>query len=377
MKQADVMCLPEGLYPAEQNLYLQVGKRSRSWIFSMTVKGRQIKRGLGSAGVVSLSEARSRAERLRFELRYGDGEEKKETVLFKDIYKEVVETKARVKKWKNQKHQHQWVQTIEDYALPTLGGMAVSEVTREDVLKVLLPIWEEKPETASRLRARLEAVFGYAIRRGWREKENPARWKEGLEYDLPSRRKVQTVEHHEAPTLAELQEIAPRLLRSVSGRAVLFGALTASRVSEFIPAKWSEIDYKIRAWIVPAERRKDGRPYPHRVPLSPEALTVLERSKSDDEWIFPGKSDHHLHLETPRRILIKALHRPVTMHGCRSTFRDWCAETGKDPILAEKALMHTTGTEVTQAYQRSDLLEQRRPLMNAWAKAVMSKCNKL
>ena len=380
MRQIDINRLPDGVHSAGRNLFLIVKGDSRSWMLRMKLEGRQIKRGLGSASTVSLSEARAKVERLRADIRSGREERKesrRDKALFRDIYMEVIEAKERVKKWRNEKHSHQWRQTIEDYALPILGGMEVAKITRKDVLRVLVPIWEVKAETATRLRARLEAIFGWAIRNGMRTSENPARWKENLEYDLPSRSKVQTVEHHEAPTLEELQALVPRLLKSVSGRAILFGVLTASRVSEFVPARWSEIDLKSAVWSVPPERRKDSRPYPHRVPLSRQAVEILESMDRTTDYLFPGLSDNHIHKETPRRMLIKMLHRPVTMHGCRSTFRDWCAETGQDGVLAEKSLMHSVGGEVYQAYQRSDLLEQRRPLMQAWSDAVTSKCNKL
>lgn len=372
MRQSEVLKLGDGMHQADRNLYLSVDGTRRSWVFRMKKDGRQIKRGLGSAALVSLAEAKLKAEKLRTQIREVgvDAREKRESILFRDIYAEVVETRDRVKRWRNPKHKAQWMQTIEQYAVPILGGMPVDEVTRQDILRVLMPIWESKAETASRLRARLEAVFGYAIRQGWREKENPARWKENLEFDLPSRQKAKTVVHHEAPTVEELQLLAPRLRRSVGGRAILFGILTASRVGEFVPARWDEVDLDRRVWSVPPERRKDGRDFPHRVPLSDQLVEMLASMERETDYLFPGLSDHHIHRETPRLMLRKFLGRRVTMHGCRSTFRDWCAETGQDPILAEKALMHTTGTEVVQAYQRSDLLEQRRPLMQSWADVI-------
>lgn len=374
VRQNEVQKLPDGLHPADRNLFLMVRGSQRSWIFRMKRDGKEIKRGLGSAATVSLAEAKMKAERMRSSIRAGDdpGRQKKaDSVRFRDIYLEVIQTRERVRRWKNAKHSHQWAQTIEDYALPVLGDLEVSEITRADVLRVLSPIWETKAETASRLRARLEAVFAYAIRQGWRERENPALWRGNLEFDLPSRKKARTIEHHEAPTVDELRMLAPRLMRSVGGRAILFGVLTASRVGEFVPAKWDEIDLEERVWSVPPERRKDGRGYPHRVPLCAQIVEMLRGMEKDGEYLFPGLSDHHIHRETPRLMLRKFLGRRVTMHGCRSTFRDWAAESGQDRILAEKALMHSTGTEVEQAYQRSDLLERRRPLMQSWADVIL------
>lgn len=259
----------------------------------------------------------------------------------------------------------------ETYALPVLGRLDVAEIGRDAVLAVLRPIWQTKTETASRLRSRIECILDYCIRRGYRTKENPARWRGGLEFDLPSQGKIQTVKHHEAVTVTEVKALIPRLMTSKSGKAILFGILTASRVQEFTAAEWSEIDFKKKVWSVPPERRKDGKPYPHRVPLASQTLELLKSiPKNEDGCLFEGMHSKHISFETPRIMLRKMLGRPVTMHGCHSTFRDWCAETLQNPILAEKSLMHATGNKVSQTYQRSDLLEQRRPLMQAWADAL-------
>ena len=380
MRQSDVVKLEDGMHRAAPNLYLFVKGLKRSWIFRMDFRGRTIKRGLGSASFVSLAEAKQKADQMRQMVRGGTAPQKKKRVLFRDLYKDAIAAKENVARWKNEKHRAQWTSTIERYALRALGDKDVAEITRDDVLSVLRPIWETKTETAKRVRGRLETIFSYAIRRGFREKENPARWKDGLSFDLPQPTKVSTVTHHEAPTLDELRGIVPRLLNSISGCAILFGILTATRVGEFVPMKWEEVDWKRKIWSIPPERRKDGLPYPHRVPLSKQALYVLSRCMNclptlDDDpgriYPFVGRAAATLSKETPRVMLIKMLGRKVTMHGCRSTFRDWCAETGKDAVLAEKALMHSTGNEVEQAYQRSDLLERRRPLMQAWADALL------
>ena len=371
MRQTDISKLPDGMHKAAPNLFLFVEGTKRSWIFRMSKDKKTIKRGLGSASIVTLSMAKLKADQMRQIVREGKKEEEREPVAFRDIYQEAIAARENVARWKNEKHRAQWTSTIERYALRALGDKDVAEITRDDILDVLRPIWETKTETAKRVRGRLETIFSYAIRRGYREKENPARWKDGLSFDLPQPTKVSTVTHHEAPTLDELRDIAPHLMQSIGGRAILFGLLTASRVGEFVPAKWTEIDLRRRVWSVPPERRKDGKPYPHRVPLSTQAMAVLDLCDRDSEFLFPGQAGPHLHQETPRLLLIKMLGRKVTMHGCRSTFRDWCAETGKDAVLAEKSLMHSTGNEVEQAYQRSDLLERRRPLMQAWGDAVL------
>ena len=145
--------------------------------------------------------------------------------------------------------------------------LKVADIARSDVIEVLRPIWKTKTETASRLRGRLETIFDWCIRHGLRTAENPARWRGGLEFDLPSEAKIQVVQHHEAPTLPEIRAIVPKMLSCTGGRAILFGILTASRVQEFLGARWDEIDFKRKIWNVPPERRKDGKKEPHRVPL--------------------------------------------------------------------------------------------------------------
>ncbi len=384
-KQADVLKLKDGEYGFGDSLYLLVrlDGRSRTWILQTKVGGKRFRRSLGDATMMSLTQAKIEAVKTKARLLEGDTQTKSEAKAaltaptirtFSSIYVEAIKAKRDVARWKNEKHAAQWVSTIETYVLPVLGRLDVAEIGRDDVLAVLRPIWQTKTETASRLRSRIECILDYCIRRGYRTKENPARWRGGLEFDLPSQGKIQTVKHHEAVTVAEIKALIPRLFTSKSGKAILFGILTASRVQEFAAAEWAEIDFKKKVWSVPPERRKDGKPYPHRVPLSSKALEILSSlPKTEDGCIFEGARSKHINLETPRLMLRKMLGRPVTMHGCRSTFRDWCAETLQNPILAEKALMHATGNEVSQAYQRSDLLEQRRPLMQAWADALFEK----
>lgn len=383
-KQSDVLKLKDGEYSFSDGVYLIVryDGRSRVWIIQTKVNGKRFRRSLGDATLMTLAQAKIEALKMKARLLEGDTQTQNEAKAaqtvpdvrtFSSIYIEAIKAKRDVARWKNEKHAVQWVSTIETYALPVLGRLDVAEINREDVLTVLRPIWQTKTETASRLRSRIEIILDWCIRRGYRTKENPARWRGGLEFDLPSQGKIQTVKHHEAITVAEIRALIPRLLKSKSGKAILFGILTASRVQEFAAAEWSEVDFKKKVWSVPPERRKDGKTYPHRVPLSSQTLEILRSFQAGDGCIFEGLHSKHINLETPRLMLKKMTGRAVTMHGCRSTFRDWCAETMQNPTLAEKALMHATGNEVAQAYQRSDLLEQRRPLMQAWADALFGK----
>lgn len=381
-KQSDVLKFKDGEYSFSDGLYLLVRQdgRSRSWILVAKIKGKKYRRSLGDATIMTIAQAKLEALKMKVRLLEGDvqtdAEKKAESAAkkkhtFASIYREAIEAKADVAQWKNEKHGAQWFATIETYALPVLGKRDVAEITREDVLEALRPIWKTKTETASRVRSRIEIILDYCIRKGYREKENPARWRGNLEFDLPSESKIKTVKHHEAITLKEVRALVPRFMNSKSGKAILFGILTASRVQEFCAARWDEIDLRAKVWSVPPERRKDGKPYPHRVPLSKQTIELLKSLPEDDDYLFPGMHSAHISFETPRVVLRKMLGRPVTMHGCRSTFRDWCAEQKADQTLAEKCLMHATGNEVEQAYQRSDLLEQRRPLMQLWADAVM------
>lgn len=388
LTQADVRKLPDGNHNFGGGLYLRVRGNSRTWAVRIQVDSKRTFRGLGNAFALTLSQARIECDRQKASMRAGDLQTKAEKAreereknlpktAFKDVWEKAVDARARVAQWKNEAQGEQWRQSIRDHILPHMANLDVAEITRQDVLNALLPIWHTKSVTAMAVRQRLETIFDWCIREGLREKENPARWKGGLAFDLPSKNYLLKQNHHEAPTFEELVRIAPDLLRTGSGRCALFGILTAGRVSEFLKAKWEEIDFDARIWSVPPERRKDKKPYPHRVPLSDQAVKLLRMISQDSEYIFKGRRSKTLSLDTPRIALRYALFRPVTMHGCRSTFRDWCAESSIDEVVAEKCLMHATGNAVVQAYQRSDLLEQRRPVMQKWADAICAKCEAL
>ena len=374
--QRDINQLPEGVYKIDTGLYLRVRGKYRNFFFKAQIDGSRREIGLGSSSEMSLSVAKAKALKIKAQIANGEFQldkpakkvvEKEKT--FAEVAAEATEAIKYARRWKNEKHAHQWVQTIRDFANPVMGKKRISQITRDDILEVILPLWETKSETASRLLGRLERIMDYATFKGWYMLPNPARWKGNLELVLPPISKVRQQVHHEAMTAQEAQGIAVQFFDSdfLSHKAILFGLLTATRVSEFLNARWDEFDFEERVWSVPPERRKDGRNYPHRVPLCHQAVQMLESIERNDDLIFANKNGKRLHAETPRLTLIRILGRKVTMHGCRSTFRDWCAENAKDPILAEKSLMHTTGNEVEQAYQRSDLLEQRRVLMQEWA----------
>ena len=381
MKQAEIFTLPDGTYTVERGLRLRVrdGGKYRSWQLFVQVDGKIVRRTLGSASEVSLSKAREKAAIMRGKILAGEDLDKPKASAkhtFKSVFPEAVAARREVAQWTSEKNAAQWISTLTRYAVPVIGSMDVADVTRDDILKILVPIWKKKNDTATKVRERLEICFDFFLRRGWRQAENPARWRAGLEFDLAQPKKVASVRHHEAPTFSELMHAMPRLLLSRGGCMIAFGILTACRCEEFIKAKWSEIDLRQKVFMVPPERRKDKRPYPHRVPLSKQAVTILAALDRTSEYVFPGLRAATMSIDSPRIMLSRVIGRKVTMHGCRSTFSDWCAENGKDETLREKSLSHTTGNEVANAYQRSDLLERRRVLMQEWADALFREVNK-
>ena len=376
VSQKNLFSVPEGKYYLGDNLMLRVRGSSRSFFFRYTKSGKNHEKSIGSANFLSINDARMRIVELKSKLFNGENvlaeKEKKEFILFSDAYEEAIKGIGRSKKWENAKHMAQWLSTIKTYALPVLGRLNIDDITREDVFEVLSPIWETKTETASRVRGRLENIFDYFTVKGIYTHENPARWKAGLSMLLPPPRKVTEVKHQEAMTFNEARDIARSFFKSnsVSHKAILFGMLTASRANEFQLAQWSEIDFKTNTWQ--HQRRKDKKKYPHRVPLSEQCVKLLKSIPKDTKYIFHNEYGNPLALDTFRIVLRKNVKRSVTMHGCRSTFNDWAAEHNYPKNIIQKSLMHTLGNKVEEAYQRSDLLEQRRPLMQDWADALLS-----
>jgi integrase len=270
--------------------------------------------------------------------------------------------------WRNQAHREQWAMTLTRYT-ETIRSMPVNMIETAEVLRVLKPIWQKIPETASRLRGRIERVLDAAQARGFRSGENPARWRGHLNTLLPPRPKLNRG-HHAAMPYQELPEFLTRLRArdGVSARALEFVILTAARSGEVLDLHWSEIDLERKVWTVPAARIKAGRE--HRVPLSPRAVAIIETMRliRVSDYVFPGYrpgrplGDMALHLVRERMDI------PYTVHGFRSSFRDWCGEATTFPReIAEAALAHVVGDETERAYRRGDALEKRRELMDAWA----------
>lgn len=371
-----------GRYGDGGGLYLQVRENGKSWLFRYKLNGKARAMGLGDAEEVSLADAREAAGRCRVLVRQGvdpldQRQEQRQKVAtprattFADVCE--MHLRAHSAAWRNAKHRQQWVNTLATYARPILGDMPVASVDTEGVMRVLEPIWAEKTETASRLRGRIESVLDYAAARGWRSGENPARWRGHLSKLLPARAKVQKVEHHAALPWREIGAFVSALRdrAEIAARALEFTIMTAGRTGEVLGARWEEIDPAKAVWTVPADRMKAGRE--HRVPLSAGALSALAAVRADGcgdkGWVFPGgKPGRPLSSMALVMLLRRMGRRDITAHGFRSTFRDWCAESTSYPReVAEIALAHVNKDRVEAAYQRGDMFEKRRQLMDDWS----------
>ena len=373
-----------GYYNDGGGLYLRVAEGgSKSWMFRFKAGGRLREMGWGSIATLSLKEAREKARECR-KLRL-DGidpiDQRKATrtaaalsaakvITFKEAAVAYVATHRDT--WKNDKHRNQWLSTVATYAYPTLGALPVQAIDVDLVLEVLQPIWKVKTETASRLRGRIEKILAWATARKFRQGENPARWRSHLDQLLPRPGKVQNVEHHTAlpyiainAFMAELRQIG-----GAAAQALEFTILTATRTSEVLGAKWQEIDFAERVWTIPGERMKAGRE--HRVPLPDRAFAIIEERERvrESEFVFAGGKTGRPLSNMAMMMMLRRMGRgDLTVHGFRSSFRDWAAETTNFPRdVCEMALAHTIDSRVEAAYRRGDLFRKRRQLMEAWAR---------
>lgn len=372
-----------GRYGDGSGLWIQVrDPEHRSWLFRYTVNGRQRQMGLGPLPDVTLADAREAAGKCRAALREGIDpieRRRKDKADLRDAagamtFRQVADRylAAHEAAWTSVKHRRHWRATL-DLAHAAFGERSISSVTTGDVMRVLEPIWHEKPETASRLRGRMEAVLDYAAARGWRSGDNPARWRGHLAKLLPMPTKIARVQHHAALPWPEIGAFMAELRdeASAGARALEFLILTACRTSEAIGARWSEINMPEAIWIIPAERMKADRE--HRVPLSDAALdvlrTMLPARVGDDAFVFLGTRTGMPLSNMAMMMLLRRMGRgDLTVHGFRSTFRDWAAETtGYTREVAEQALAHALENKVEAAYRRGDLFEKRRRLMADWA----------
>ncbi|WP_290983273.1 site-specific integrase [Ferrovibrio sp.] len=375
-----------GRYLDGRGLYLQVSSEgARSWIFRYRHGGRKTPRdmGLGSLDVVSLASARAKAATLRAQLLDGIdpieakreaiaavAAEKAKAVTFRQCAERYIG--AHAPGWRNAKHADQWRSTLHTYAYPVLGAQPIQTIDIALVIKVLEPIWLSKTETASRLRGRIEAIIDWATARGFRQGDNPARWRGRLENLLPARSRVQRVKHHPALPYSNISSFMKGLREQpgLAAQALELLILTATRVSEVVGAKWSEINLDLAVWTIPADRIKAGRE--HRIPLSKRGVALLKKLAKDStgDHIFPGEGKGAPHLN-PAAIsaLLKRMKRiDITVHGFRSTFRDWAAEQTNYPReVAEMALAHAISDKVEAAYRRGDLMSKRKNMMEEWA----------
>ena len=353
-------------------LYLSISPNGgRRWVFLFRWHGKPTEIGLGSARDVTLARARAMASQARAKL--AEGLNPKEArrasggATFGEVADRLIE--AMRPAWRNAKHAAQWEMTLRDYAGP-LRRLPVDKITTDDVLGVLKPLWNEKPETASRLRGRIERVLDAAKAQGLRSGENPARWRGHLDQLLPRRQQL-TRGHHAALAYAEL----PAFMSDLRGRqataalALEFTILTAARSGEVLGARWEEFNLDAGLWTVPAARMKPGRE--HRVPLSRRALKivkVMHEGRSGD-YVFPGqKLGRPLSVMALEMVLRRMKIVDATVHGFRSAFRDWAAEcTNFANEVCEAALAHVIENKVEAAYRRGDLFDKRRKLMEAWA----------
>ena len=381
---ADLRRTVPGRYLDGGGLYLQVttgadGTARRSWLFRWTARGRERWAGLGSLNTVTLAEARERARQCRQQVLDGvdpiaDRDRRraeqeasaKRVITFDEAARGYIAAKRT--EWGSEKHAQQWPATLARYASPVIGRLPVDAIDTPLVLKVLQPLWGRIPETASRLRGRLEAVLDWATVSGYRAGENPARWQGHLEHLLsaPSKRikkSLAAMPYDELPPFMEQLRAEP----GVAARALEFTILTAARSGEVRGATWAEINLQNAVWTIPGERMKAGNE--HRVPLSPRALEILRGlRRQNDGLVFPGRDGATLSDSTLRNSVLHKLGRgDVTVHGFRSAFRTWAAErTNFAREIAEQSLAHTVGTAVERSYKRTDMFDQRRRLMEMW-----------
>ena len=374
-----------GRYADGGNLYLQVdaGNRKR-WVVLARIGGKRAELGVGSARDVDLKQARKRAGELLVRIAAGeDPRVKAESIPAPDAvagpvkpktFREAAEAHidAHEVGWKNAKHRQQWRNTLATYVYPAMGEKPVSEIATADVMAVLEPIWNAKPETAGRVRGRIETILDSAKARGERYGENPARLHGHIAAMLPKRSRL-TRGHHTAMSYESVPAFVSRLndREASAALALEFLILTAARTGEVLGAKWGEIDLAKAIWTVPAERMKAGRQ--HEVPLSPRALAILRKVQPSGDTIDPTA----LVFLAPRggslsgmamSMLLRRMEVPVTVHGFRSSFRDWAAEmTHYAREVCEGALAHANPDKVEAAYRRSTLLEKRRAMMDDWA----------
>ncbi|MEY9465812.1 integrase [Bradyrhizobium ottawaense] len=390
--------LPPGLYGDGNGLYLQVSpsytegeKPTKSWIFRFMIRGRARKMGLGDIDQVGLKDARKLAQAQRLIVLDGRDPieernarklalvaeretEKAKATTFKQCAEAYI--KANQAGWKSAKHGSQWAATLETYAYPTIGNLPVALVDRNHVLKILEPIWTTKTETASRVRGRIEKILDRAKAMGLRDGENPARWTGHLDQLLPRKSQVAPVEHFAALPYKQLPAFMAKLRKrdGISARALEFTILNVTRTANTIGAKWNQIDAKEKTWTIPGElmKGKKGKRRPdHTIPLSDRAMELLKDLPREGEFVFPGAKEGTGLSNMAMAETLKEMGYDgdtATVHGFRSTFKDWASEqTSYANELTEMAMAHIVSDKTERAYRRGDQREKRVRLMQDWA----------
>lgn len=360
-------------------LGLQVKGNARSWVLRTRIAGKTRDIGLGGFPAVTLAQARESARAMRVKVTQGIDpiQERRERqislraargklITFSEAMDRFLEDRGA--EWRNSKHKQQWENTLTTYAVPTLGALHVKDIGLAHILNVLRPIWKTKTETASRLRGRIENILDWAKVHGYRETENPARWKGNLDKVLSAPTKTKVVKHHPALPYADIGSFMEALTArpGIAAQALQYCILTAGRSGEVRGATWREIDLRKAEWTIPAERMKAGKE--HRVSLSPRALEILQQLAIGhaDEIIFKAPRGGMLSDMTLGAVL-KRMDVRVTVHGFRSTFRDWAGETtGFSREVIEHALAHQLKDKAEAAYARGTLMQKRQKLMDAW-----------
>lgn len=380
--------LAPGLYGDGGGLYLQVSDfKTKAWVFRFMMAGRARKMGLGDFELVSLKDARKKRDAAyglvvdgidpideRAARKAAQAAETAKALTFKECAEGYIA--AHRSSWKSDKHAGQWGATLETYAYPVIGSLPVQMIETAHVMKILQPIWETKTETASRVRGRIEKVLDRAKALKLRTGENPAAWRGHLDQLLPAKSQVSPVENHAALPYAELPAFMKKLRakEGVSARALEFTILTIARTGDTIGAKHKEINKAEKLWTVPAGRmkgKKGARKRDHVVPLSTQALAALERVSVEGDYLFPGGKEGAGLSNAAMSELLKGMgYSPdyATVHGFRSTFKDWASEQTAYPNeLSEMAMAHTVSDKVEAAYRRGDMRDKRVRLMADWA----------
>lgn len=372
-----------GIYGDGGGLWLQVSKGgAKSWIFRYNFAGKRHEMGIGSCKTIDLAEARDKARACRQALldkrdplaeRKAVHAERAVTQAKRITFDECAAAyiAAHRSSWRNAKHAAQWESTLATYASPVIGVLPVADVDTGLIVKVLSPIWTEKTETATRLRGRIESILDWAATSKFRHDENPARWRGHLENLLANPNKVAPVKNHPALPWREIAVFMAQLRErpGVAPRAIEFAILTACRSGEVRGARWSEFDLHAKLWTIPAERMKAGKE--HRVPLSIGVMALLAAIERLGDVVFTGRDKESIMSDMSLTAVLRRMGRgDITVHGFRSTFRDWCAEHEGNSFsreVCEHALAHSLPDKVEAAYRRGDLLDKRVTLMQAWS----------